>query len=63
MSRPAFAATALHETCRPALEADLMVSVSHLPTSITLLLTVEEARSLAFVILRETEKLMPKKEI
>lgn len=62
MSRPIFAATAVNKASRPVLQADLMVSISHLPTSITLLLTVAEARQLALVILRETDKLQPRKE-
>lgn len=57
--RPHFSATAVATSARPVLEADVMVSISHLPTSISLLLTIEEARALAFVILRETEKLKP----
>jgi len=62
--RPAtqFAATAVNRTVSGLLRADLMVSITHLPASISLLLTVEEARQLAFVILRETDKLKPRKE-
>jgi hypothetical protein len=57
-----FAATTVKPGARAALQADLMVTINHLPTSISLLLTVHEARELAYVILRETEKFLPRKE-
>ena len=50
---PTFSCTPIHPRARATLKADVLVSISNLPTSITLMLTNEEARELAFTILRK----------
>lgn len=53
---PTFGCTPIHPRARATLQADVLVSISNLPTSITLMLTNEEARELAMTILRKTEQ-------
>lgn len=57
--RTEFAVTPVKPAARESLGGDLLVSITHMPTSVSIVLSAADARRLAFHIIRQTDGLLP----